>query len=132
MAYFYFDFRDTDKQNLHDLVPSLLTQLLTNSCAPHDLPVCVVAPKPSPYAAVVPASEGPVPRALRARSCADSEEQRAYEYELVLTASEPAPGRPPPTTPPTSDRGGHAASAQIWRFAEVGLGPSVNADNFTW
>ena len=27
MAYFYFDFRDADKQNLHDLVPSLLTQL---------------------------------------------------------------------------------------------------------
>ncbi|KAH9056237.1 hypothetical protein EDB87DRAFT_1263105 [Lactarius vividus] len=27
MAYFYFDFRDTDKQNLHNLLPSLLTQL---------------------------------------------------------------------------------------------------------
>jgi hypothetical protein len=27
MAYFYFDFRDTNKQGLHDLVSSLLTQL---------------------------------------------------------------------------------------------------------
>ena len=27
MAYFYFDFRDTDKQNLHNALPSLLTQL---------------------------------------------------------------------------------------------------------
>ncbi|KAH9020676.1 hypothetical protein EDB85DRAFT_514753 [Lactarius pseudohatsudake] len=34
MAYFYFDFRDTDKQNLHNMLPSLLTQLSTrsNSC----------------------------------------------------------------------------------------------------
>jgi hypothetical protein len=31
MAYFYFDFRDTDKQNLHNLLPSLLTQLSTRS-----------------------------------------------------------------------------------------------------
>ena len=27
MAYFYFDFRDIDKQKLHDLLPSLLIQL---------------------------------------------------------------------------------------------------------
>ena len=27
LAYFYFDFRDTDKQNLHNALPSLLTQL---------------------------------------------------------------------------------------------------------
>ena len=27
MAYFYFDFRNADKQGLHDLVPSLLTQI---------------------------------------------------------------------------------------------------------
>ncbi|KAH9010035.1 hypothetical protein EDB84DRAFT_1280103 [Lactarius hengduanensis] len=31
MAYFYFDFRDTDKQNLHNLLPSLLTQLSVRS-----------------------------------------------------------------------------------------------------
>jgi hypothetical protein len=31
MVYFYFDFRDTDKQNLHNLLPSLLTQLSTRS-----------------------------------------------------------------------------------------------------
>ena len=31
MAYFYFDFRDAKKQNLHDLVPSLLTQLSARS-----------------------------------------------------------------------------------------------------
>jgi hypothetical protein len=31
MAYFYFDFRDAHKQNLHDLVPSLLTQLSARS-----------------------------------------------------------------------------------------------------
>ncbi|KAH9014721.1 hypothetical protein EDB84DRAFT_816702 [Lactarius hengduanensis] len=31
MAYFYFDFRDTDKQNLHNLLPSLLTQLSARS-----------------------------------------------------------------------------------------------------
>ncbi|KAN0142000.1 hypothetical protein V8E53_000462 [Lactarius tabidus] len=31
MAYFYFDFRDLDKQTLHNLVPSLLTQLSTRS-----------------------------------------------------------------------------------------------------
>ncbi|KAI9435615.1 hypothetical protein BJY52DRAFT_1218172 [Lactarius psammicola] len=31
MAYFYFDFRDTDKQNLYNLLPSLLTQLSTRS-----------------------------------------------------------------------------------------------------
>jgi hypothetical protein len=27
MAYFYFDFWNTNKQGLHDLIPSLLTQL---------------------------------------------------------------------------------------------------------
>ncbi|KAH9022094.1 hypothetical protein EDB83DRAFT_89710 [Lactarius deliciosus] len=34
MAYFYFDFKDTDKQNLRNLLPSLLTQLSarSNSC----------------------------------------------------------------------------------------------------
>ena len=31
IAYFYFDFRDISKQHWHDLVPSLLTQLSTNS-----------------------------------------------------------------------------------------------------
>ena len=31
MAYFYFDFRDSDKQNLHNLLPSLLTQLSVHS-----------------------------------------------------------------------------------------------------
>ncbi len=31
MAYFYFYFRDTDKQNLHNLLPSLLTQLSARS-----------------------------------------------------------------------------------------------------
>ena len=31
MAYFYFDFRNTNKQGLHDLVPSLLTQLSAGS-----------------------------------------------------------------------------------------------------
>ncbi|KAH9016025.1 hypothetical protein EDB85DRAFT_2280101 [Lactarius pseudohatsudake] len=31
MAYFYFDFKDTDKQNLRNLLPSLLTQLSTRS-----------------------------------------------------------------------------------------------------
>ena len=31
MAYFYFDFRDTDKQNVHNLLPSLLTQLSARS-----------------------------------------------------------------------------------------------------
>ncbi|KAF8264996.1 hypothetical protein EI94DRAFT_1804983 [Lactarius quietus] len=31
IAYFYFDFRDTDKQTLYDLLPSLLTQLSTHS-----------------------------------------------------------------------------------------------------
>jgi NACHT domain len=34
MAYFYFDFRDTNKQGLRDLVCSLLTQLSAHS-APH-------------------------------------------------------------------------------------------------
>jgi hypothetical protein len=31
MAYFYFDFRNANKQGLHDLVPSLLTQLSAHS-----------------------------------------------------------------------------------------------------
>ncbi|KAH9166009.1 hypothetical protein EDB89DRAFT_255976 [Lactarius sanguifluus] len=31
MAYFYFDLRDTDKQSLHNLLPSLLIQLSTRS-----------------------------------------------------------------------------------------------------
>ena len=31
MAYFYFDFRNADKQGLHNLVPSLLTQLSARS-----------------------------------------------------------------------------------------------------
>ena len=31
MAYFYFDFRDTNKQHLRDLIPSLLTQLSARS-----------------------------------------------------------------------------------------------------
>ncbi|KAH9059054.1 hypothetical protein EDB87DRAFT_1832309 [Lactarius vividus] len=31
MAYFYFDFKDTDKQHLRDLLPSLLTQLSSRS-----------------------------------------------------------------------------------------------------
>ena len=31
MAYFYFDFRDINKQHLRDLIPSLLTQLSTQS-----------------------------------------------------------------------------------------------------
>ena len=31
MAYFYFDFRDTDKQSHRDLLPSLLIQLSAHS-----------------------------------------------------------------------------------------------------
>ena len=31
MAYFYFDFRNVDKQKLHDLLPSLLIQLSARS-----------------------------------------------------------------------------------------------------
>ena len=31
VAYFYFDFRDKDKQNLHNALPSLLTQLSARS-----------------------------------------------------------------------------------------------------
>ena len=31
VAYFYFDFRDANKQSLHDMVPSLLTQLSDGS-----------------------------------------------------------------------------------------------------
>ena len=37
MAYFYFDFRDADKQTLHDLVPSLLTQLSARSAPRCDI-----------------------------------------------------------------------------------------------
>jgi len=37
MAYFYFDFRDADKQNLRDLVPSFLTQLSTRSAPRCDI-----------------------------------------------------------------------------------------------
>jgi hypothetical protein len=37
MAYFYFDFRDVNKQGLHDLVPSLLTQLSARSSPQCDL-----------------------------------------------------------------------------------------------
>jgi hypothetical protein len=37
MAYFYFDFRDTNKQNLHDLLPSLVTQLSSQSDRCFDL-----------------------------------------------------------------------------------------------
>jgi hypothetical protein len=33
MAYFYFDFRNANKQGLHDLLPSLLTQLSARSTA---------------------------------------------------------------------------------------------------
>src|ERR1700679_2813842 len=37
MAYFYFDFRDANKQGLRDLVPSLLTQLSAHSNARCDI-----------------------------------------------------------------------------------------------
>jgi hypothetical protein len=37
MAYFYFDFRDIDKQRWRDLVPSLLTQLSTQSSSCCDI-----------------------------------------------------------------------------------------------
>jgi hypothetical protein len=37
MAYFYFDFRDIDKQHWRDLVPSLLTQLSTQSSSRCDI-----------------------------------------------------------------------------------------------
>jgi hypothetical protein len=37
MAYFYFDFRDIDKQHWRDLVPSLLTQLSTQTSACCDI-----------------------------------------------------------------------------------------------
>ena len=37
MAYFYFDFRDVDKQRLHNLVPSLLIQLSARSDPCHDI-----------------------------------------------------------------------------------------------
>ena len=37
MAYFYFDFRNANKQGLHDLLPSLLTQLSARSTARCDI-----------------------------------------------------------------------------------------------
>jgi hypothetical protein len=37
MAYFYFDFRDVDKQRLHNLLPSLLIQLSARSDPCHDI-----------------------------------------------------------------------------------------------
>ena len=37
MAYFYFDFRDVNKQGLHELLPSLLTQLSSRSSARCDI-----------------------------------------------------------------------------------------------
>jgi hypothetical protein len=37
MAYFYFDFRDVDKQKLQNLLPSLLTQLSARSVPCHDI-----------------------------------------------------------------------------------------------
>jgi len=37
MGYFYFDFRDANKQSLHDLVPSLLTQLSARSVSRRDI-----------------------------------------------------------------------------------------------
>src|ERR1700761_9246705 len=37
MAYFYFDFRDTSKQGLRDLVTSLLTQLSARSSSCCDI-----------------------------------------------------------------------------------------------
>ena len=37
MAYFYFDFRDADKQRLQNLLPSLLTQLSARSDLRHDI-----------------------------------------------------------------------------------------------
>jgi len=37
MAYFYFDFRNANKQSLHDLLPSLLTQLSARSAPRCDI-----------------------------------------------------------------------------------------------
>ena len=37
MAYFYFDFRDVNKQHLHDLIPSILVQLSARSHRHHDI-----------------------------------------------------------------------------------------------
>jgi hypothetical protein len=37
MAYFYFDFRNVDKQKLQNLLPSLLTQLSARSAPCHDV-----------------------------------------------------------------------------------------------
>ena len=37
MSYFYFDFRDVNKQHLNDLVASLITQLSTHSGPRHDI-----------------------------------------------------------------------------------------------
>ena len=41
MAYFYFDFRDLDKQNCHDLLLSLVSQLSTRSSPCCDILHCV-------------------------------------------------------------------------------------------
>ena len=37
MCYFYFDFRNINKQHLNDLIPSLITQLSTHSEPLHDV-----------------------------------------------------------------------------------------------
>ncbi len=37
LAYFYFDFKDLDKQNLQNLLPSLLIQLSARSGSRHDI-----------------------------------------------------------------------------------------------
>jgi len=37
MAYFYFDFRNVNKQHLHDLIPSILIQLSARSQPRHDI-----------------------------------------------------------------------------------------------
>src|SRR5712672_1396118 len=37
MAYFYFDFKNVNKQHLHDLIPSLLVQLSARSHRHHDI-----------------------------------------------------------------------------------------------
>ena len=37
LAYFYFDFRDVDKQKLHNVLPSFLTQLSARSDPCHDI-----------------------------------------------------------------------------------------------
>ena len=37
ITYFYFDFRDANKQSLHNLVPSLLSQLSASSDPRYDI-----------------------------------------------------------------------------------------------